>query len=207
MEFNTWLALLAAALLISLSPGAGAITSMSFGLSHGMRNAVFAIAGLQVGLVLQLLIVGVGLGSLIATSETLFLAIKWIGVVYLIWLGVSRWRAAGTIHLKTAQAGFRPHRAFMQSVLVNLTNPKATVFLVALLPQFLDPSKPQAPQLLVIGCTLVAIDVLVMSGYSGLAARLRRVIANPRAVMRLNRITGSALVGAALLLSAAHGRG
>ena len=207
MELNVWLALLAAALLISLSPGAGAITSMSYGLSHGMRNAAFAILGLQVGLVLQLLIVGVGLGSVIATSETLFQVIKWAGVVYLIWLGISHWRAAGSIQLKAAAGGFNPRRAFMQSVLVNLTNPKATVFLVALLPQFINPGQPQAPQLLIIGLTLVAVDVSVMSGYSGLASRLRRVVANPRAVMRLNRVTGSALVGAALLLSTAHGRG
>lgn len=207
MELNVWLALLAAALLISLSPGAGAITSMSYGLSHGMRNAAFAILGLQVGLVLQLLIVGVGLGSVIATSETLFQVIKWAGVVYLIWLGISHWRAAGSIQLKAAAGGFNPRRAFMQSVLVNLTNPKATVFLVALLPQFINPGQPQAPQLLIIGLTLVAVDVSVMSGYSGLASRLRRMVANPHAVMRLNRVTGSALVGAALLLSTAHGRG
>lgn len=206
MEFNVWLTLLAAALLISLSPGAGAITSMSYGLSHGMRNAAFAVLGLQLGLLMQILIVGVGLGSVIATSETLFHVIKWVGVVYLIWLGISRWRAAGTIHLQAAGSGFSPFRAFMQSVLVNLTNPKATVFLVALLPQFIDPAKPQGPQLLVIGATLVAVDVLVMTGYSGLAARLRRMTANPKAVTRLNRISGSALIGAAVLLSTAHGR-
>lgn len=206
VDLNLWLTLLLAAMLISLSPGAGAITSMSYGLSHGMRNAAFAVLGLQVGLVAQLLIVGVGLGSVIATSETLFLAIKWIGVGYLIWLGVSHWRAAGSIHLKQADGGFKPRRAFARAVLVNLTNPKATVFLVALLPQFIDPSRPQAPQLLIIGITLVAVDVVVMTGYSGLASRLRRMIANPRAVVRLNRVTGSALVGAAVLLSTAHGR-
>lgn len=207
MDLNVWLTLLLAALLISLSPGAGAITSMSYGLSHGMRNAAFAVLGLQVGLVAQLLIVGIGLGSVIATSESLFLAIKWIGVGYLIWLGISHWRAGGSIHLKKADGGFKPHRAFAQAVLVNLTNPKATVFLVALLPQFIDPARPQGPQLLVIGLTLVAVDVVVMTGYSGLASRLRRLIGNPRAVVKLNRVTGSALVGAAVLLSTAHGRG
>lgn len=206
VDFNLWLALLVAAMLISLSPGAGAITSMSYGLSHGMRNAAFAVLGLQVGLVAQLLIVGIGLGGVIATSETLFRVIKWTGVAYLIWLGVSHWRAAGSIHLKQAEGGFRAHRAFAQAVLVNLTNPKATVFLVALLPQFINPAKPQAPQLLIIGLTLVAVDVVVMTGYSGLASRLRRLVANPRAVVRLNRVTGSALVGAAVVLSMAHGR-
>ncbi|MEJ2630747.1 MAG: homoserine/homoserine lactone efflux protein [Acidihalobacter sp.] len=206
MEFNVWLTLLAAALLISVSPGAGAITSMSYGLSHGMRNAVFAVLGLQVGLLMQILIVGVGLGGVIATSETLFHVIKWVGVVYLIWLGISRWRAAGTIHLHAAGSGFKPHRAFMQAMLVNLTNPKATVFLVALLPQFIDPARAQVPQLLIIGVTLVAVDTLVMSGYSGLASRLRRMTASPRAITRLNRISGSALIGAAMLLSTIHGR-
>ncbi|APZ44009.1 homoserine/homoserine lactone efflux protein [Acidihalobacter ferrooxydans] len=206
MELHLWLALVAAALLISLSPGAGAITSMSYGLSHGMRNAVFAVLGLQVGLVGQLLIVGVGLGSLIAASETLFEVIKWVGVLYLIWLGIGHWRAAGELRLKAAGAQFRPAQAFARAVLVNLTNPKATVFLVALLPQFIDPTRPEQMQLLVIGLTLVAVDTVVMSGYSGLASRLRRLVARPRAVLRLNRITGSALIGVALLLSLAHGR-
>lgn len=202
MAFKLWLALLATALLISLSPGAGAITSMSYGLNHGMRNAVFAVLGLQVGFALQILVVGVGLGSVIATSDTLFHIIKWFGVAYLIWLGIGRWRAGGTMPLHAGAVEFKPRRAFLQSVLVNLTNPKATVFLVALLPQFIDPAQPHLPQLLIIGCTLLAVDMLVMTGYSSLASRLRKMTSNPRAVMRLNRVTGSALIGAALLLSA-----
>lgn len=206
MDIHLWFALLVAAVLISLSPGAGAITSMSYGLSHGMRNATFAVLGLQLGFALQILIVGVGLGSVIAASEPLFLTIKWIGVAYLIWLGVSQWRAAGSLRMKATDKSFSAVRAFTQSVLVNLTNPKATVFLVALLPQFIDPAKAQTSQLVIIGVTLLAVDVLVMTAYCGLASRLRRLIANPRAVMGLNRATGSALIGAALLLSLAHGR-
>ena len=89
MAFNLWHALLATALLICLSPGAGAITSMSYGLNHGMRNAVFAVLGFQIGFALRILVVGVGLGSVIATSDSIFLINKWFGVVYLIWLGTA----------------------------------------------------------------------------------------------------------------------
>ena len=151
MELQVWLTLLVAAVLISLSPGAGAITSMSYGLSHGVRNALFAVLGLQLGWMTQFVVVAVGLGGIIAASVTLFTAVKWVGVLYLVWLGVQKWRDGGELKLRNVGIAFSPWRAFWQSALVNLTNPKALVFLVALVPQVVDPARPQWPQLTLIG--------------------------------------------------------
>ncbi len=203
MTFTLWLTLLAAATLISLSPGAGAVTAMSYGLSQGTARAQPAILGLICGFGIQIIIVGIGLGSLIAASVTLFSVIKWIGVTYLVWLGLQKWRDRGELTLEQGRpSSWR--RAFGQSVLINITNPKGLVFLIALIPQFLDPVQPQLPQLLIIGVTLVAVDWCVMTGYSLLASRLRHLMQDARARRTQNRITGSALIGAGLVLSGAQ---
>lgn len=203
MSLSIWLTLLAAATLISLSPGAGAVTAMSYGLSQGVRRAQPAILGLISGYGTQILVVGVGLGSLVAASVTLFTLIKWIGVAYLVWLGIQKWREKGDFELGEAKPLTR-RRAFLQSLLINITNPKGLVFLVALIPQFLDPHAPQAPQLLIIGSTLVAVDWCVMTGYSLLASHLRGWMRNARARRTQSRVTGSALIGAGLILSGAQ---
>jgi homoserine/homoserine lactone efflux protein len=203
MTPSIWLTLLAAAILISLSPGAGAVTAMSYGLSQGVRRAQPAILGLICGYGIQVVVVGVGLGSLIAASVTLFTTIKWLGVAYLVWLGIQKWRDRGELELDESRpAGWR--RAFVQSLLINITNPKGLVFLVALIPQFLDPVQPQTPQLLIIGATLVCVDWCVMTGYSLLSSRLRHWLRNARARRAQNRITGCALIGAGLVLSGAQ---
>ena len=127
MAIEVWLALLSASILISLSPGAGAATAMSYGLSHGVRGAAPAVAGLIAGYGTQLLIVAVGLGSLVATSPTLFQAIKWIGAGYLIWLGIGLWRDKGKLSLRRTDE-IKKHRHFISAYLVNITNPKGMVF-------------------------------------------------------------------------------
>ncbi|WP_432696466.1 LysE family transporter [Marinobacterium sp. YM272] len=202
MPLEAWLALLSASILISLSPGAGAATAMTFGLNHGIRGAAPAVAGLIAGYGTQLLIVAVGLGGLIATSPLLFQTIKWIGAGYLIWLGINLWRARGHLRLDRDTSG-RKRQHFISAYLINITNPKGMVFLVALVPQFMDPALPKAPQLLVIAATLLFVDWSVMTGYSGLASHLSRWMQNPTALRWQNRVSGSALIIAGLVLSTA----
>ncbi|KEA65548.1 Homoserine/homoserine lactone efflux protein [Marinobacterium lacunae] len=202
MSVELWLALLSAAILISLSPGAGAATAMSYGLNHGVRGAAPAVAGLIAGYGTQLLIVAVGLGSLVAASPALFVGIKWVGAGYLIWLGISLWRSKGALAAGTGTRK-RLRQRFISAYLVNITNPKGMVFLVALVPQFMDPALPQGPQLLVIAATLLFVDWSVMTGYSGLASRLRALMQSPKAVRLQNRLSGSALIVAGLVLSTA----
>ncbi len=205
MPLEIWLTLLAASILISLSPGAGAVTAMSFGISHGPLRAQPAILGLISGYGFQFIVVAFGLGSLVATSLTLFSLIKWVGVCYLVWLGIQKWRQLGSIDLeqKVASNGWQ---SFCQSFLINITNPKGMVFLVALVPQFLDPSQPQALQMAVIGFTLTGVDWLVMTGYSLLSSRLRPLLKQEKAMRVQNRVTGSALIAAGLALSTASNR-
>lgn len=202
MAFELWLALLGAAIMISLSPGAGFATAVSFGLSNGVRGAAPAVFGLICGYGTQMLIVSLGLGALIATSPIVFNVIKYLGAAYLIWLGVQVIRSHAELELHNVEP-LRKRERFIRAFLVNISNPKGMVFLLALVPQFLNPTEPQAPQLWMIGLTLVLVDWIVMTGYSGIAARLRTFVQNPKGRAWLNRASGSALILAGLVLSTA----
>ena len=96
MTWQMWLAFLGAAWVISLSPGAGAVASMSSGLAHGLRRGYWNILGLQLGLLLQIAVVAAGVGAVLARSATAFTVIKWFGVAYLVYLGIRQWRARPT---------------------------------------------------------------------------------------------------------------
>ncbi|HMV40745.1 MAG TPA: homoserine/homoserine lactone efflux protein [Plasticicumulans sp.] len=206
MDLHVWLAWLAACVLISISPGAGAVNTMSNALSYGRRRTFIGILGLQGGLIVNTLLVGVGLGALIAASATAFTAIKWAGVAYLLWLGWQKWHAPTHFDVSEKSVALPgPARLFWQAVIVNVTNPKAIVFLVALFPQFLDPARPQGMQIALLGGTLVVVDVIVMCGYATLAGVLRRHVQNARRMRLLNRVFGGMFAGAgALLASVRH---
>lgn len=200
MAFSLWLGFLVAAILIAVSPGPGAAASMSAGLRYGYGATLRVIFGLQSALIIQLAIVAVGLGALLTASTLAFDVVKFVGAAYLIWLGVQKWRSAPQeIDENTAVAA--PEGLFMEGLLVNLTNPKAIVFMSALMPQFIDPSRAQWPQFLIIGLTMCGVDTLVMSGYALLATRLRRWLHDPRALKAQNRFFGGIFVGAGAMLA------
>lgn len=203
MEFTTWLAFFAAAWAISISPGAGAVAAMSAGLSHGFRRGYLTTIGLVLGIWTQILVVGVGLGALVAASSTAFLVIKWAGVAYLVWLGIQQWRApARPIAEASADAVPRSARELIaRGWIINALNPKGTVFLLAVVPQFLDLAQPLAPQYGVIALTLGFTDLVVMAGYTALAARLLRTLKSTAHVRALNRVFGSLFVVAGGLLA------
>ncbi len=204
MSWTMWLAFLAAALVIAVSPGPGAVLSMSTGLRYGYAAALRAIAGLQIALLLQLCVVALGLGAVLATSEAAFAVVKFAGAAYLIWLGVQKWRSppepiGGDGEGQRVQSR---RQLYAQGILVNLTNPKAIVFIAALVPQFIVPDRPQWPQFAIIGATMVAVDMMVMSCYALLATRFRPLLRNPRLLRLQNRIFGGLFVGAGAMLAA-----
>lgn len=205
MSPNLWLAFLLASILISLSPGAGAVNTMSNGLRYGVRRTLPAIIGLQLGFGTQILIVGVGLGAILASSTWMFTLLKWAGVAYLVWLGWQKWRE-GSLEAPT-DTDKAPDKRFWESVLVNMTNPKATVFLVSLFPQFLEPDAPHGPQFLAMGVTLIAVDIIVMLGYATLASQLQRFMRRPAQQRMLNRLFGGLFVAAAVALASFRRQG
>ncbi len=203
MQWEVWLAFVGASILISLSPGAGAILSMATGLTHGVRRSYWTILGLQIGLMVQLVLVAVGLGAALAGSALAFTVIKWLGVGYLVYLAMRQWRLAGAdLRTQMPAAGAAGASALItRGALVNLTNPKGLVFLLAVLPQFVDPSAPPVPQYLAIGVTMVAVDLVVMGGYAGLAARLLGWLSTARQQRAVNRTFSGLFATAAVVLA------
>ncbi len=202
MELDVWLTLFLASLAISISPGAGAVVSMNYGINYGLKKSYAAIMGLQLGLFTQTFIVVIGLGALIAKSVMLFNIIKWLGVAYLVYLGLSKiFEKVEMVEDNERINNYSAKKAFITSTLINITNPKATVFLVAFLPQFLNPNESLWLQFAIISLTLVAIDIIVMTGYSSMASKLKFLIKDAKALMIQNRITGSFLIIAALFMA------
>ncbi|MEU0496305.1 LysE family transporter [Mycobacterium sp. NPDC006124] len=203
MTLQMWLAFLVAAILIAVSPGAGAIQAMATGMTHGVRRGYWSIAGMEAGLMLQLALVAVGLGAAVAGSIVAFNVVKWIGVAYLVYLAVRQWRSVKTdLRAQIGPAGDGGRLALLtRGFLVNATNPKSLVFFLAVLPQFVVPTAPLLPQYVAIGATMVAVDLVVMGLYTGLAVRLVRWMHTPRQQTILNRVFSGLFATAAVVLS------
>ena len=203
MDFSLWLTFFAAAWLISLSPGAGAVAAMSAGVNHGFTRGYVMTFGLVLGIWTQVLVVGLGLGALIAASAIGFMLVKWLGVAYLVWLGIKQWRAPAVAMVSDAAevAAVAPRTLVLRGWMINAVNPKGTVFLLAVVPQFLDLTRPLGGQYLVIAATLAFTDLIVMAGYTALASRLLRLLKSPRQMAILNRSFGSLFVAAGVLLA------
>lgn len=200
MLLSLWLGFLLAATLIAVSPGPGAAVAMSCGMRYGYAAALRSIFGLESALLIQLAIVAVGLGALLTASALAFDIVKFCGAAYLVWLGIQKWRTAPQ-ELQDAKPPMSSNALFVEGLLVNLANPKAIVFIAALTPQFIDPTRPQWLQFLIIAATMCTVDIVVMSGYALLATRLRHWLHDPKTLKAQNRFFGGVFVGAGLLLA------
>ena len=215
MDLHTWLTFVAATCVIAISPGSGAVLSMSHGLSFGVRKASATIVGLQLGLLLILLVAGAGVGSLLLASEVAFNAVKVLGACYLIYVGFAQWRSASAAAAAPSEVVAAPGAAVSAATgadagswqkrcatgfLTDATNPKGIIFMVAVLPQFLSQERPLALQLAIVAATMVAVDLVVMHSYAASASALRRLLSSPRAMRSQNRVFGGLLmaVGAGL---------
>ncbi|HYJ57123.1 MAG TPA: LysE family transporter [Mycobacterium sp.] len=203
MTWQLWLAFFGAAIVIAVSPGAGAIQSMATGMTHGVKRGYWNILGLEIGLMLQLALVAAGLGAAVANSIVAFTIIKWIGVAYLLYLAIRQWRTVA-VDLK-AQVGTAvpggPVALAIRGFLVNASNPKGLLFFLAVMPQFVVPTAPLLPQYLAIAATMVAVDLVVMGLYTGLAVRLLTWLRTPRQQTVLNRTFSGMFAGAAIVLA------
>jgi homoserine/homoserine lactone efflux protein len=202
MDSAVWLAFLAATIVLSLSPGPGAFSCISSGLHDGFRRSIWNIVGMTASSVLYIAVVALGLGALLLASETLFSIVKWLGVAYLVYLGIVTWRAAPVAFRDEPARPLRSTRAiFMRGFLVNITNPKGIVFFAAIFPQFIDTSRPIALQYVILGATTLVVDFVIMMGYAALAARALRVMREPAHLRWVNRGLGGAFVAAGVALA------
>jgi len=193
--------------LVALTPGPAVMCSMAHSTRHGFRSSIAGISGIQLGNLVFFICVAFGLGALLGTATTAFIALRLIGALYLLYRGcriiLSAFR---TVEVRPVQPDLAPTNQghlFLQGLLTQITNPKALLFVSALLPQFVDPHRAAAPQLVVLVITTILVDTGVLSSYAFLASRGARSFRNPRAVAWINCVLGATLVlfGVRLLVS------
>lgn len=202
MPYNIWLAFLAACLAISISPGPGAFASMAAGLRNGFMRGYWVVIGLQIGILFLLSIVAVGVGALVLSSVAAFEILRWGGAAYLAWLGICQWRNNGAFDPVHAEGEIQSRRALLlRGFLVDASNPKALLFLFAVVPQFIDPALPLLPQYAVATSTVVGVDMAIMAIYTILAARAVQWLQSPVVARRTSQSFGLLFIGAALSLA------
>ena len=207
MQFSLWLALAGAGALISFTPGAGAINTMSNSLNAGFRRSMWGILGQQAALVIHVVIVALGVGVLVASSPTAFNVIRYAGAAYLVYLGIRQFLSKPDL-AEEQTAALRNEPAwsiFRRGLWVNLLNPKAIVFFLACRPQFIRTEQPLLPQYVVLTATIVGIDILVMWFFFAAAARsFQRFTQTARGQLVLSKVFGVLFVGVGILLALIH---
>ena len=185
--------------MTSLVPGPSMLFVLSQSIWRGARSGAAALAGLQLGYVMWWLLAGLGLGTLAAAFPLAFRLLAVGGALYLAWLGVQALRHAGTTPEDGAKAAREPTRhAFRDGVLVAIGNPKSLIYIVALLPPFVDAKAPVAPQLLVLALLAMAIDVALGLVYILAGSRLAAAMERPATRKRLVRTVGTIFILIAL---------
>jgi threonine/homoserine/homoserine lactone efflux protein len=198
MTLAQWLPFAIASAILVAIPGPTVLLVISYALGHGRRYALVTTAGVALGDLTSMTASMLGLGVLLAASASLFTVLKWIGAIYLIYLGLKLWRAPATHGDTPASAETRALRIFGHAYAVTALNPKSLVFFVAFVPQFIDTHVATWPQIAVFEATFVTVGTLNALGYALLASAARRVIRTPGAQLAAHRAGGTLLIGAGL---------
>lgn len=191
-------------LIVVLIPGTGVVFTVSTGLMQGRRAAVLAAVGCTAGIIPHLLATALGLAALMHTSAVAFQALKYAGVAYLLYLGYATWRDKSAFVVEGATAPANAKALVVKGILLNILNPKLTIFFLAFLPQFVDQSSSPLFQLLALSGVFMAMTLVVFIVYGLLAHAFRRaVIDSPRVQSWLRRSFAAAFaaLGAELALA------
>ena len=198
MSLETWLAFCVFETVLCFTPGPAVLFVVSVALTRDARAGMAAALGILVTNAFYFAISATGVAALILASGQLFEALKWIGAGYLVWVGLRMLFARGGN--AEALAAQRVQRAFLRGLVVQGANPKALIFFVALLPQFVDPAAPVAWQMFVLGASSTVIEFFVLALYVAFAVRARR-LAGARLAGPLERVGGGFLVAAGARLA------
>jgi len=194
-----------ASLALILTPGQDMLYVISRSLAQGRLAGVYSAIGVIIGILVHTALAALGVGAILAASEALFLALKLVGAAYLVYLGV-RLLLTREAAIATSADGsrFSASSLVWQGVLSNVSNPKIVLFFFAFLPQFVDPRSPNPTRdLIFLGVLYAAMGLVVEAGVGLAAGSLaERVLRKPRALVWINRASGTVLVGLGLRLAA-----
>jgi threonine/homoserine/homoserine lactone efflux protein len=201
---HSWLTFIAAVMVLMLIPGPNVALITANSAAHGARFGLLTVAGTAAAMAVQLAVTALGMTAFLGHAGSVFGAVRWAGVVYLIYLGIAQWRAA-PVDLKAMRPEPpAPRVIFLRGLLVSLTNPKTLFFYSAFFPQFVAPGREIGGQVALLSGAFLGIAVLVDSGWALLAHRARLLIGRHGRLR--NRLTGGVLVGAGIGLAVARER-
>ncbi len=208
MTFKTWLLFFTMEGALSLSPGPAVFYVVSQSARGGLSRTLAATAGILSANGVYFVLSATSLGAIIAASARFFTIAKWLGAAYLIYLGVRALRSAGMSQAIVLEPGaaaqLSPRRVYIGALTLQLANPKALLFFLALLPQFIDLKSPVIPQMLILTATSMIPEFCILMGYGWLASRAVRASARFGVTSGMNRwlawIEGAGLLGCATLV-------
>ncbi|MCO5091147.1 LysE family translocator [Bosea sp. (in: a-proteobacteria)] len=196
MTFEAWAAFTAATAVLLVIPGPTILLVISYALGQGWRAAFPIAIGVALGDFTAMTLSMLGVGALLATSATVFTALKWLGAAYLVWLGIKLFRAGGRLDAEPRKDAAPAWKMLGHAWLVTALNPKSITFFVAFLPQFLDPKGDFGMQMLIFEATFVGLAFANAMGYALVASRARAMVGSPRAIGLFNKAGGTLLIGA-----------
>ncbi len=196
MDLNLWLTFVAASFILLVIPGPTILLVLSYALSQGRKVALATVAGVALGDFIAMSASLMGLGALVLASATLFVALKWIGAAYLIYLGIKLYRSAADARLGdiSSDTALPVTGVFSHAATVTALNPKSIVFFIAFVPQFIRPENSLLPQFAVLIVTFVGLASLNALVYALLADRMRAKIERPSVIVGLSRFGGGVLI-------------
>lgn len=203
MNIELWIAFVIASVIILIIPGPTIILVVSQAISHGRRSVLPLVAGVVLGDFTAMTLSLLGLGAVLAASAVLFTVLKWIGALYLVYLGLKLWQTHPNGSNIRSPDPLSSDRALVKrAFVVTALNPKSIAFFVAFLPQFIDPLTPYAVQLPILGITFLVLAGINAALYAIFAGHLREAMLNTTVRKWFNRCGGSALMGAGVLTAA-----
>ncbi|MCH8621577.1 LysE family transporter [Undibacterium sp. TS12] len=203
MSVNTWLLYVFAVLVLTITPGPAVLMCITNSINFGSRMTMFPALGNITSLIAIMSCSAIGLGAILATSALVFTVIKYLGVAYLLYLGISSLRSKSTDFVLPTETDMRGTRLrlYVKGMLVGASNPKALLFFTAFFPQFINPAAAKLPQFLVLGSTFVFFEFSVLMLYAVFAARLGPWLRSRGKARMFNQVSGGIFVGAAALLA------
>lgn len=200
MSLEVWITYLIATTIILVIPGPTIILVVSQAVVHGRKSVIPLVAGVVFGDFTALTMSLLGLGAIMSASAALFTLFKWIGAIYLLYLGIKLWRSNPQENVaQHNNKDISSRSLFRSSYIVTALNPKGIAFFVAFLPQFISHQEPIFNQLFLLGGSFLLLALLNAFLYAVFASQLREIIKRTSVRRCLNRCGGTALIGAGIV--------
>jgi threonine/homoserine/homoserine lactone efflux protein len=216
MNVSTWWIFVTATFLISAAPGPNMLLIMNQSVRFGLRASIYSMAGCMTALMIMFTLSALGLGVVLQNAPVVFDALRWLGALYLAYLGYKVWTAHVTSvsiggndisdvknnsNLGNKTAGYNAFNLYKTGFFTAGSNPKALLFAAAFLPQFIQASLPQTPQLLILLATFSVLEILWYFIYALGGLSMAQQLRKPHILRWFNRVTGGAFIGFAGLMA------